>query len=190
MSLSAVISLSSAQSPLITIASTGSPNRSEIRVSSSPKTTKSTLREIRISRPDSPSISINRAGSNQPITFTNGGTITNGSGGAFHISLGGRTSPVSSTKPRTTRETVSLLVRSSDRQSLRIQCGGQSLQASHRLHKSEQSDLVRSIAGDCQSTAGDGLDSVGHAQWTRRKERTVRSRSLDETSDEKYELVE
>jgi hypothetical protein len=99
----ALISVSSAQSPLITIASAGSPNRSEIRVSSSPKINKSTLREIRISRPDSPSISINRAGTNQPITFTSnpngGGTISNGSGGAFHISVGaptnrGRTSPV------------------------------------------------------------------------------------------------
>ena len=193
MLLSAVISLSSAQSPLITIASTGSPNRSEIRVSSSPKTSKSTLREIRISRPDSPSISINRAGSNQPITFTsntNGGTITNGSGGAFHISLGGRSSPVSSTKPETSRTTLSLLVHSSDRPSLRLECGGQSLQASHRFHKSEQSDVVRSIAGDRKPTADDGLDSVDHAQWTRREKRTVRSRSPDETPDEKYELIE
>jgi hypothetical protein len=90
----ALISVSSTQSPLITIASGGSPTRSEIRVSSSPKTNKSTLREIRISRPDSPSISINRTGTNQPITFTsnaNGGTITNGTGGAFHISVGAPT---------------------------------------------------------------------------------------------------
>ena len=106
----ALISVSSAQSPLITIASGGSPSRSEIRLSSAPKNTKSTLREIRISRPDSPTISINRSPSNQPITFTsntNGGTITNGSGGAFHISVGapnsatqrGRTSPVRRTNP-------------------------------------------------------------------------------------------
>jgi hypothetical protein len=101
----ALISVSSKQTPLITIASGGSPSRSEIRVSSSPTTNKSTLREIRISRPDSPTISINRSGTNQPITFTsnaNGGTITNGTGGAFHISVGtptkltqrGRTSSV------------------------------------------------------------------------------------------------
>jgi len=101
----ALISVSSTQSPLITIASGGSPSRSEIRVSSSPKTNKSTLHEIRISRPDSPSISINRTGTNQPITFTsnaNSGTITNGTSGAFHISVEaptkltqrGRTSPV------------------------------------------------------------------------------------------------
>ncbi|CAF2814343.1 unnamed protein product [Rotaria sp. Silwood2] len=85
----AVISVSS-RSPLITIASGGSPSRSEIRVSSSPTTNKSTLREIRISRPDSPSISINRTGPNQPMTFAsnaNGGMITNGSGSAVHISV-------------------------------------------------------------------------------------------------------
>lgn len=88
----ALISVSSTQSPLITIASGGTPSRSEIRVSSSPTTNKSTLREIRISRPDSPSISINRTGTNQPITYTNNtnnATITNGGApGAFHISVG------------------------------------------------------------------------------------------------------
>jgi hypothetical protein len=80
---SALISVSASQSPLITIASRGSPNRSEIRFSSSPNPTKSTLREIRISRPDSPSISINRQGiNNQPITYSNGND------NAFYISLG------------------------------------------------------------------------------------------------------
>lgn len=79
----AIISLSSSQSPVITIASRGSPNRSEIRFSSSPTPTKSTFQEIRISRPDSPSILINRhAIKNQPITYTNGND------NAFHISLG------------------------------------------------------------------------------------------------------
>jgi len=73
----ALINISASQSPLITIASAGSPSRSEIRVSSSPQTNKSTLREIRISRPDSPSILINRS---QPISNGN-------SPGAFHISL-------------------------------------------------------------------------------------------------------
>ncbi len=79
-----MISVSASQPPLITIASRRSPNRSEIRFSPSPNPTKSTLREIRISRPDSPSISINnRPGiSNQPITYTNGND------NAFHISLG------------------------------------------------------------------------------------------------------
>lgn len=72
-----MINISASQSPLITIASAGSPTRSEIRVSSSPQTNKSTLREIRISRPDSPSILINRS---QPIPNGN-------SPGAFHISL-------------------------------------------------------------------------------------------------------
>lgn len=81
---SALISVSASQSPLITIASRGSPSRSEIRFLSSPNPTKSTLREIRISRPDSPSISINnRQGiPNQPITYANGND------NAFHISLG------------------------------------------------------------------------------------------------------
>ncbi|CAF1103454.1 unnamed protein product [Rotaria sp. Silwood1] len=87
----ALISVSSTKSPLITIASGGSPSRSEFRVSSSPIANKSTLREIRISRPDSPSISINRTGTNQPITFTsntNGRMIPNGNDdGAFHISV-------------------------------------------------------------------------------------------------------
>jgi len=80
----ALISVSASQSPLITIASRGSPNRSEIRFSPSPNPTKSTLREIRISRPDSPSISINnRQGiPNQPKPYTNGND------NAFHISLG------------------------------------------------------------------------------------------------------
>ncbi len=80
----ALFSVSSSQSPLITIASRGSPNRSEIRFSPSPNPTKSTLREIRISRPDSPSISINNRQTipNQPITYTNGND------NAFHISLG------------------------------------------------------------------------------------------------------
>lgn len=73
--------MSAKQSPLITIASAGSPNRSEIRVSSAPQTTKSTFREIRISRPDSPVISFNRTNTNQSIT--NGGNP-----GAFHISVG------------------------------------------------------------------------------------------------------
>ncbi|CAF0757061.1 unnamed protein product [Adineta ricciae] len=93
---SALISVSASQSPLITIASGGSTNRQQIRFSSVPKTTKSTLHEIRISRPDSPTISINRSGTNQPITFTttpNGSTITNGTSGAFHISLGTPSSP-------------------------------------------------------------------------------------------------
>ncbi|CAF1099093.1 unnamed protein product [Adineta steineri] len=95
----ALISVSSSQSPLITIASGGSTNRSQIRVSSSslPKTNKSTLHEIHISRPDSPTISINRTGTNQPITFTstpNGGLITNGNGSAFHISVGTPTNSV------------------------------------------------------------------------------------------------
>ena len=106
----ALISVSSKQSPLITIASTGgSPNRSEIRVSSSPKLSKSTFREIRISRPDSPSISINRA---------NGGTITNGSPGAFHISVGGpsnirgRTSPVCINNFKATEKKSFLFIKS------------------------------------------------------------------------------
>ncbi|CAF4547903.1 unnamed protein product [Rotaria sp. Silwood1] len=80
-----IISVSSSQSPVITIASRGSPNRSEIRFSSSssPNTTKSTFKEIRISRPDSPSISINRQGiKNQSINYANGND------NAFHISLG------------------------------------------------------------------------------------------------------
>ncbi len=83
----ALISVTASQSPLITIASRGSPNRSEIRFSPSPNPTKSTVREIRISRPDSPSISINnRQGiPNQPITYTNGND------NAFHISLGAPT---------------------------------------------------------------------------------------------------
>ena len=96
-----MISVSAAQSPLITIASRGSPSRSEIRFLSSPNPTKSTVREIRISRPDSPSISINnRQGiPNQPITYTNGND------NAFHISLGNpsnnnqREIPISSTPP-------------------------------------------------------------------------------------------
>ena len=82
---SAVISVSASQSPLITIASRGSPNRSEIRFLSSPNSTKSTRREIRISRPDSPSISINnRQGipSNPPISYTNGNDS------AFHLTRG------------------------------------------------------------------------------------------------------
>lgn len=78
-----MISVSAKQSPLITIASGGAPTRSEIRVSSSPKTNQSTLREIRISRPDSPSISINRTGTHQ--------NVNNGSTGAFHISVGAPT---------------------------------------------------------------------------------------------------
>ncbi|CAF1543507.1 unnamed protein product [Rotaria magnacalcarata] len=78
-----LISVSASQSPVITIASRGSPNRSEIRFSSSPNPNKSTFKEIRISRPDSPSISINRQGIiNQPITYSNGND------NAVHISLG------------------------------------------------------------------------------------------------------
>ncbi|CAF1223435.1 unnamed protein product [Rotaria sordida] len=101
----ALISVSSTKSPLITIASGGLPSRSEIRVSSSPTTNKSTLREIRISRPDSPSISINRTGTNQPITFTNNsndGMITNGSGGAFHISVEPPTNTIQHDRQRQT----------------------------------------------------------------------------------------
>lgn len=80
----ALISVSASQSPVITIASRASPNRSEIRFVSSPIPTKSAVREIRISRPDSPSISINnRPGiSNSPLAYTNGAD------NAFHISLG------------------------------------------------------------------------------------------------------
>ena len=79
-----MISVSASQSPVITIASRASPNRSEIRFVSSPTPSKSTVREIRISRPDSPSISINnRPGiSNSPLAYTNG------TDNAFHISLG------------------------------------------------------------------------------------------------------
>ncbi|CAF3095523.1 unnamed protein product [Rotaria socialis] len=78
-----VISVSASQSPVITIGSRGSPNRSEIRFSSSSNPNKSTFKEILISRPDSPSISINRQGiTNQPITYSNGND------NAFHISLG------------------------------------------------------------------------------------------------------
>lgn len=75
----ALISVTAKPSPLITIAAGGAPTRSEIRVSSSPITNQSTLREIRISRPDSPSISINRTGTHQ--------NVNNGSTGAFHISV-------------------------------------------------------------------------------------------------------
>lgn len=80
----AMISVSASQSPVITIASRASPNRSEIRFVSSPIPSKSAVREIRISRPDSPSISINnRSGiSNSPLAYTNG------TDNAFHISLG------------------------------------------------------------------------------------------------------
>jgi hypothetical protein len=80
----ALISVSASQSPLITIASRGSPNRSEICFSPLSNPKKSTLREIRISRPDSPSISINnRQGiPNQTKTYSNGND------NAFHISLG------------------------------------------------------------------------------------------------------
>lgn len=90
-----MISVSSGQTPVITIA--GSPQRSQIRVSSSSQNSGSTLREIRISRPDSPSISINRTATSQPLILTTNGnpnsaTITNGNNGAFHISLG-RNSP-------------------------------------------------------------------------------------------------
>ncbi|CAF3977994.1 unnamed protein product [Rotaria sordida] len=79
-----VISVSSSQSPVITIAPRNSPSRSEIRFSSSPNPTKSTFKEIRISRPDSPSILINnRQGiKNQSINYSNGND------NAFHISLG------------------------------------------------------------------------------------------------------
>ncbi|CAF0997804.1 unnamed protein product [Adineta steineri] len=78
-----VISVSASQSPLITIASRGSPNRSEIRFSPSPNPAKSTLREFRISRPDSPSIAINRQGiTNPPMPYTNGND------NSFHISVG------------------------------------------------------------------------------------------------------
>ncbi|CAF1150711.1 unnamed protein product [Didymodactylos carnosus] len=78
-----MISVSSSQTPLITIAA-GSPTRSEIRVAASPKLPKATtVREIRISRPDSPSITLNR---NQIGNGTPG--INSGTGGAFHISVG------------------------------------------------------------------------------------------------------
>ncbi|CAF4368114.1 unnamed protein product [Rotaria socialis] len=93
----AVISISSTQSPLIRIASAGTPSRSEIRVLSSPTKNKSTLHEICISRPDSPSILINRTGINQPIQFTsntNTSTITHGNGNAFHISVGAPTNTI------------------------------------------------------------------------------------------------
>ena len=116
----ALISVSAKQSPLITIASGGSPTRSEIRLSSAPNPNKSTLREIRISRPDSPSISINRTGTNQPITITsnaNGGTITEGTGKAFRISVAAptkRTSPVCQVILTRTKDDVFVQVFSSD----------------------------------------------------------------------------
>lgn len=81
--ITAVISVSASQSPVITIASRGSPNRSEIRFSSSPNPAKSTFKEILISRPDSPSISINRQGIKAPSI-----NYSNGNDSAFHISLG------------------------------------------------------------------------------------------------------
>ncbi|CAF4558430.1 unnamed protein product [Rotaria magnacalcarata] len=93
----ALISISSTQSPLIRIAAAGTPSRSEIRLLSSPTKNKSTLHEICISRPDSPSISINRTGINQPIKFTNNtntSTITQGNGSAFHISVGAPTNTI------------------------------------------------------------------------------------------------
>jgi len=111
----ALISVSASQSPLITIASRGSPNRSEIRFSPSPNPTKSTLREIRISRPDSPSISINnRQGiPNQPKPYTNGND------NAFHISLGTpmntnqRELSISSPPPTSSSSSIHMLGRAS-----------------------------------------------------------------------------
>ncbi|CAF0946012.1 unnamed protein product [Didymodactylos carnosus] len=76
----ALISVSSSQTPFIRIAA-GSPTRSEIRVSASPKST--SFHEIRILRPDSPSIILNR---NQIGNGT--AAISSGSGGRFHISVG------------------------------------------------------------------------------------------------------
>ncbi|UJR26863.1 hypothetical protein I4U23_008174 [Adineta vaga] len=79
-----VINLSASQSPLITITARGSPNRSEIRFSPSPNPPKSTIREFRISRPDSPSTSINRQGINNPSITP----YTNGNDHNFHASHG------------------------------------------------------------------------------------------------------
>ncbi|CAF0782119.1 unnamed protein product [Adineta ricciae] len=68
-----VISVNASQSPLITITARGSPSRSEIHFSPAPNSPKSTLREIRVSRPDSPLVPINRQGNNTPsITYANG----------------------------------------------------------------------------------------------------------------------
>jgi hypothetical protein len=101
----ALISIGSSQAPLITIASRGSPNRSEIRFSPSPNPNKSIVREILVSRPDSPSKSIN-----QPLSYSNGNgnashktlstpTNTNQrelfvSSPPSHVHMLGRTSPV------------------------------------------------------------------------------------------------
>ena len=83
LSCKAVISFSSSQSPLITIVPGGSSNRSGIRFSSSPNSTKPNFKEIRISRPDSPSISINRQRVKNKSHI-----CANGNDNTFHISLG------------------------------------------------------------------------------------------------------
>ena len=80
-SFSAVISVSSSPAPVITIAPRAALNRSEIRFSSSPKTIRSPLRTVSMSRADSPSRQINSLeypsnGHEKPFHITMGSPAT------------------------------------------------------------------------------------------------------------------